>query len=237
MCTISIVKHQHQRIFTFNRDEQPLRYTNEYLCELKVNEKTVYYTKDAKAGGTWFAYDSLGNVAMLFNGALVKHNKDQYTGISRGLILKTIISKSHILQEFEITNLQNVEPFTIILFEGEILFKLIWDGSEKAIEELNQDEPQFFSSVTLYSNLQHKRRKKWFLKNINYDVSAENIFRLHNTNADANEDNGLIIKRENSCHTISVSQLIFTQNNGKVLHKDITTSILYEKSTLVYESV
>ena len=37
--------------------------------------KEIYFAKDSKAGGSWFAADNCGNIAMLFNGAFVKHEK------------------------------------------------------------------------------------------------------------------------------------------------------------------
>ena len=109
MCTVSFVPVKNGFVFTFNRDEKPERHTTHFITQQKLAHKEIYFAKDSKAGGTWFVTDSLGNVAMLFNGAYKKHEKQAAYTKSRGIILLELAAAQNMLQYFKEENLKDIE--------------------------------------------------------------------------------------------------------------------------------
>lgn len=235
MCTVSFVPVKDGCVFTFNRDEQPQRQTPEYIVHQMLNGKNIYYAKDVKAGGSWFAVDSKGNIAMLFNGAFAKHTKRTLYKKSRGLFLLELIATAEMLLCFKQLDLSGIEPFSILLFENKTLYRLTWDGFTKHITPLEMDRPHIFSSATLYEENMQQQRKIW-LNNFlgeQENVNEETMYNFHSTYNTADKQNGLLIYREGSCSTLSISQAIFKNKKLQVKHYDIKTCNLYQKSLLI----
>jgi uncharacterized protein with NRDE domain len=235
MCTVSFVPAGRRYIFTFNRDEQPERQTLCYITHLQLAFKDIYYAKDSKTGGTWFAADNKGTVAMLFNGAFIRHKKQTKYKKSRGIILLELIASQKVLYSFKQQDLDNTEPFSIILFEYQKLFRLTWDGNNKHIARLKTDKSHIFSSVTLYDEDVQQQRKKWmndFLTN-SATVNEEIIYGFHANYNAADKQNGLLIKREGCCSTISISQAVLQNKNLLIKHWDINTENFYQQSVII----
>ncbi|MGK4569406.1 NRDE family protein [Flavobacterium sp. 3HN19-14] len=132
MCTVSFVKANDKIIITSNRDEQVLREAAIEPQNYTVNDKKLIYPKDPKAGGTWYAIDGPGNVMVLLNGAAEKHEVKPPYRKSRGLIVLDIISGKSPFESWKQIDLDNIEPFTLILFEKRtFLYRLRWDGLQK----------------------------------------------------------------------------------------------------------
>lgn len=235
MCTVSFVPAGRRYIFTFNRDEQPERQTSCYIIQRQLAGKDIYYAKDSKAGGTWFAADNKGTVAMLFNGAFIRHKKQAGYKKSRGIILLELITSQKVLNSFKQQDLENTEPFSIILFECQKLFRLTWDGNNKHIALLETDKPHIFSSATLYDENVQLQRKKW-LNDFLIDslkVNEEIIYSFHAGYNAADKQNGLLIRREGSCSTLSISQAVLQNKNLLLKHWDINTGNFYQKSVII----
>jgi hypothetical protein len=233
MCTVTVVPGNNELIFTFNRDEHIGR-TTAYFNQVKnVGHKNIYYTKDSKAGGSWFAVDDKGSVAMLFNGAFTPHTKKESYIKSRGLILLDLIADKQALFFFEQYNFEGVEPFSIILYQHKSLFRLVWDGTAKTIISLEKGKPHIFSSVTLYSDEVQQKRKQWldvFLSH-KVDVSASDLFNFHQHTQSNDTENGLLINRNNITCTMSISQAVINQHSFITLkHYNIFTKEIFEHS-------
>jgi hypothetical protein len=235
MCTVSFVPTGSSYIFTFNRDEQSERQTSCYITQQQLAGKDIYYAKDSKAGGTWFAADNNGTVVMLFNGAFTRHKKQRGYKKSRGIILLELISGPKVMYSFNQQDLENTEPFSIILFECQKLFRLTWDGNNKHVTLLETDKPHIFSSATLYDENVQQQRKKWlngFLTD-SETVDEETIYNFHANYNTVDKQNGLLIKREGSCSTLSISQAVLQNKNLLLKHWDINTKNFYQKSVII----
>ncbi len=228
MCTISIVPCGKNIIFTFNRDEHPNRKTPEYLSQKKLAHKNIYYAKDVKASGSWFAVDDKGNIAMLFNGAFVKHIKAEKYTKSRGIVLLEIFSSINCLRHFNQYDFTNIEPFSIILYERKDLYRLVWDGNKSEVINLDKSENHIFSSCTIYTKEIQNARKNWLQFFIeNNKTTEENIFNFHTTYKKRDDENGLIMKRDDTLQTLSVSQAVINNNQVKVQHMDMVENKKY----------
>ncbi len=230
MCTVSVVPIKNGRVFTFSRDEKPERYTPHFITNRKLGHKEIYYAEDSKAGGTWFSADSAGNAAMLFNGAFKKHEKQEAYRKSRGVILLELISAQNMLEFYKEENLEGVEPFSILLFESDELFRLTWDNAVKHITPLFNETSYIFSSATLYDEAIQKQRRLWladfFIQQ--QQITSNAMFQFHSGYKSYDKQNGLIIERLGGCSTLSISQLVITADAAEMKHVDLITGKEYQ---------
>ena len=101
MCTVSFVSSNGKTIITSNRDEKVLRPSAIEPKNYQINTKNVFFPKDPKAGGTWFAVDENSNVLVLLNGAEEKHILKEKYNRSRGLIVLELIGETSPLENAE----------------------------------------------------------------------------------------------------------------------------------------
>jgi len=151
MCTVSFVSSNGKTIITSNRDEKVIRPSAIEPKNYLINNKNIIFPKDAKAGGTWFAVDESGTILVLLNGANEKHIVKSSYRKSRGLIVLDIISNLSPKDFWHEINLDNIEPFTLVLFQDNELFQLRWNGIINECTTLDAKKNHIWSSVTLYS--------------------------------------------------------------------------------------
>jgi hypothetical protein len=226
MCTVSIVPFKEKLFFTFNRDEDPARQTPEYITKEKIGDKEISFAKDIKGGGSWFAADNKGNMTMLFNGAYVKHEKKLDYRKSRGLILLEMVRQQNMLVYFETIDFENIEPFSIILYENKLLFRLVWDGNKKQVTSLSVNQHHIFSSATIYTNGIQECRKNWLSHYLN-ENNEPNMFDFHSNYKKNDTENGLILKRNDQLQTLSVSQAQVSNVEVSIQHFDVLQQYFY----------
>lgn len=233
MCTVSFVNFKDKIIITSNRDEQRLRPAFAPMPYL-INQKQVYFPKDPRAGGTWFAVDAFSNVVVLLNGASEKHLWNPPYLKSRGLIVLEIIGADDAILKWETINLDNIEPFTIILYQRPKLFQLRWNGIEKELVSLNPIQNHIWSSSTLYPSDIRKNRAQWFEKfmNAKATISESDLFHFHQYTESENQENGLVINRNNLLQTLSITQTVIENNKVGISHLDLLTNTESSQSYL-----
>ena len=222
MCTVSFVHSSGKIIITSNRDEQVARPAVEPRNYL-VNQKNLFFPKDPKAGGTWYVVDENANVLVLLNGADEKHEWNPPYRRSRGLIVLDIFSSESAINAWENIDLENVEPFTIVLFQDQQLYQLRWNGTEKSTVKLNTNENHIWSSSTLYSKEIRDQRAQWFSTFLDTtpEVTFEEMFRFHRYTEADNAQHGLIINRNDRLKTLSITHSVIDQNKITVMHHDL----------------
>lgn len=222
MCTVSFVHSKGKIIITSNRDEQVARPAIEPRNYL-VNQKNLFFPKDPKAGGTWYVVDESANVLVLLNGAAEKHHWNPPYRRSRGLIVLDLFGSESAINSWETIDLENVEPFTLVLFQDLQLYQLRWNGTEKSQRKLNTNENHIWSSSTLYAKEIRDQRAQWFSTFLDTtpEVTFEEMFRFHRYTEAENSQHGLVINRNDKLKTLSITQSIIEQNRITVLHHDL----------------
>lgn len=222
MCTVSFVHSQGKIIITSNRDEQVARPAVEPRNYL-VNQKNLFFPKDPKAGGTWYVVDENANVLVLLNGAEEKHQWNPPYRRSRGLIVLDLFSATSAIAAWQEIDLENVEPFTIVLFQDQKLYQLRWNGTEKNTLELDSNENHIWSSSTLYAQEIRQQRAQWFATFLDTkpEVTFEEMFHFHRYTEADNAQHGLIINRNDKLKTLSITQSVIEQNKITVMHHDL----------------
>ncbi len=222
MCTVSYFKTRDSIIFTSNRDEKTSREKAVFPNILEMENQTLYFPKDKKASGTWFAADDRGNVAILLNGAFQKHISKPPYKKSRGIVLLDLVKSRYFLQAFREYNLSGIEPFQLLVFFDKKLMRLLWDGTVKHEFFLNENESHLLSSKTLYNDSIEKDREKYFRRfQMNRNIESGEILNFHKKHQIEKEPEiDFSIKEE--FLTVSITQLIIRQDKIHFSYHDLT---------------
>ncbi|MBP7356862.1 MAG: NRDE family protein [Cloacibacterium sp.] len=205
MCTVTYFLLKDKIVLTSNRDEKPNR-----SAQKIYTENNIFYPKDATKNGTWFAVSKNRNAIVLLNGAFENHQKIADYQRSRGLIVLDLIVEENIFKSVHSIDLDNIEPFTLIILQEQNLAEFRWDGTQKHFEILDASLPYIWSSATLYDAKAQEKRKTIFQKFLeNETVSEESIWNFHHKKTDDLE-NGITMKRQNTIQTISTTQLLIS---------------------------
>jgi uncharacterized protein with NRDE domain len=225
MCTVSFVKTQNKIVITSNRDEQVVRPSAIAPQSYTINSKNIFFPKDPKAGGTWYAVSESGTVVVLLNGADEKHKIKPSYKRSRGLIVLDIISENSAIDAWKTIDLQDIEPFTLVLYQDEKLYQLRWNEIEKSTIALDANLPHIWSSSTLYSQEIRQERADWFFNYMkaNPEITSDKLLHFHQHTEGENSQNGLVINRENTMKTLSITQSVLDVKDIFLAHHDLQT--------------
>lgn len=223
MCTVSFVNANGKVIITSNRDEKIVRPEAIEPQNYLINNKNIIFPKDKKAGGTWFAINEHATILVLLNGADEKHILKEAYRKSRGLIVLDLISRESVINEWNKINLENIEPFTLVLFENQKLYQLRWNEKEKSTLELDNNQSYIWSSSTLYSKQISQKRASWFYTFLDTkpEVNADELFNFHRYTEEDNTEHGLVINRNNSLKTVSITQTVIEENKVTIHYNDL----------------
>lgn len=230
MCTVSFVAARDSVILTSNRDENIARSAAAAPSFHQLKNKKVIFPRDAKAGGTWFVASDVGEVAVLLNGAFVKHIASPPYRKSRGIILLQIVEADDQLLFFKKLDLDNIEPFTVVLYQPGSLHELRWDGSRKHEKSLATNGNYIWSSSTLYTDDVIKSRRNLFDKFVNSGIEKTDIG-IRNFHGDNRGDceNGFVINRQTGMRTFSITQAVITPASISFVHNDLLLDKHYEE--------
>ena len=236
MCTVTFFRNGNKTIITSNRDESTSRPASEKPGTYNVNGKTLYYPRDPKAGGSWFAVDENASVAVLLNGAEIPHTIRGPFRKSRGLILLDILSAEKPLHAWNAINLNEVEPFTMVLYQDGTLTQLRWNYMEKSVRAYNTANNHIWSSVTLYSPEAIAQRKKWFreFQEEYPDADEHSILHFHSGYNVEDKFNGLLMNRENIVKTQSITQAVVLKHKVDLFYHDMTIKQEFSQSISTY---
>jgi len=232
MCTVTFVASAGKKIITSNRDEETKRPSLEPASYM-VNGKKLFFPKDPRAGGTWFASDEHANVLVLLNGAFEAHEHRPPYKRSRGLIVLDLLSSQSAISYWQEIDLDQVEPFTIVLYEQGALYELRWDGNRKSRSDLDASQNYIWSSTTLYPKEIRDKREQWFADFLskNPDPTTQDMFRFHRYTENSDSQNGLIIDRKGiALQTLSITQAATVGNELEFTYSDLISDAVYKTS-------
>ncbi|MCL6268249.1 NRDE family protein [Flagellimonas myxillae] len=229
MCTVSYISPKEGCFITSNRDEHIARPVALEPKLESINGVQVVFPRDPLAGGTWFAMNEFGTVAVLLNGAFENHERVLPYVKSRGLVLLDVIASEDPNASLQTMDLNRIEPFTLILFTGTSLQEFRWDGNQKFTKDLDSSQDYIWSSVTLYNKEAIAQRESLFDEFITAGdkVTASNVVDFHSNN-NKDFENGFIIDRSTGLKTFSVTQVALDQDSMVMKHFDLLRDKAFE---------
>jgi len=239
MCTVTIIpKGKNDFILTSNRDEAPNR-TSLVPDIYSVKNTKMMFPKDELAGGTWIGVSEKNRLICLLNGGFVFHERKASYRMSRGVVVSDFLASDDVVASIENYNLDDVEPFTLVIADWNInlkLYELVWDGTEKHFKELSL-EPKIWSSSSLYSEEMKKERVQWF-NDFKEKTKLDNktIMDFHKTAGKGNEDYGVIMDRH-FVKTTSITQVEKFENVVEMRFNDLQNNKVSEKTFKLHQTV
>jgi uncharacterized protein with NRDE domain len=225
MCTLTFIGTKNGYCLTSNRDEKVSRGKAIPPKKYEINGKTITFPKDIAAGGTWVAHDEK-TILVLLNGANEKHIPTGNYRKSRGLIVLDLIGSENPIEEWENIDLENIEPFTIVYFDGKNLVQWQWNIIEKTTKQFNKEETHIWSSATLYKPEIRIERESWFAQFLQEkkNISPKELLHFHQFEQATNSNYGLQINRNNVLKTVSITQCIWQPKKIEMHYLDLLES-------------
>lgn len=227
MCTVTFLPFRDKIFIASNRDEQVHRAAASAPVIQKMSSGKILFPKDGQAGGTWIALHNNGNVMVLLNGAKEKHPHNPPYKKSRGLVFLDIFDCSFPSKQFVKTDLQGIEPFTLVIWEAGQLFEAKWDGNSTNIEEIDHAVAHIWSSVTLYDKAVIEKREQWFSEwqRAHSTVTIESIIAFHQFGGEGDERIDLKMNRNGILKTVSITSIELTSEKSVMYYKDMLMGI------------
>jgi uncharacterized protein with NRDE domain len=229
MCTVTYIPSSKKIFITSNRDEKSWRFPAIPPQAYEFGSGKVYFPKDRNAGGTWIAVHENGNVIVLLNGGFEFHESTPPYRKSRGLILLDLVQHDSPFDFFRSINLEEIEPFTLVIWQDNELFECRWDGEKKYAKQIDKSIAHIWSSATLYNAEITAKRKKWFdewMKERN-DFLQTDIMHFHQFTGDGDTHNDLAMNRDGKVFTVSITGIEISNHNAQITYLDLPENKTY----------
>jgi len=223
MCTVSFLPTANGNfILTSNRDETRLRDTLLPQTATANNGKQLLYPKDSKAGGSWICSANSDQLVCLLNGAFVTHTRELPYRKSRGKVVLEFFEYENAHQFLANYDLDNIEPFTLVIYDNGFLAELKWDGQKKHIRHLDTAKTHIWSSATLYNAEMKAKREAWFETWLAEKpiFTAKTAMHFHETAGDGNEFYALKMNRFHLVETLSITCVERKNDTLEMTYKD-----------------
>ena len=226
MCTLTYIPlTKDSVIITSNRDESLMREKALPPAIYEINNLKIVFPKDPLGGGTWIATTENGVTANLLNGAFEPHLPSPPYRKSRGLILLEVFQFNSPLEFCSEINLDQIEPFTLVIFSPTIIAELKWNGNKKFIREYDKNSPLLWASEQLYSRENIIKRQKWFEQLLQERELNQNIIlNFHENAGEGDAENDLKINRGNTLTTLSITSVKINSEAHEMFYKDLVTN-------------
>jgi len=222
MCTVIYIPTAGGALFSSCRDENPARARALQPGLVQSISGSMLFPADAEKGGTWIGVHENGHFLVLLNGAFEAHQRSGKYRKSRGLVVRDLLDQEDPLKEWHGSNLDEVEPFTLILWQKNRLFELVWDGNIRHTVQKNKKTPQIWSSSTLYALPVKRKRKEWFDHWLANTVSPS-VEDIHQMLLEHNDrENGFVMARQ-AVQTLSISLIEISGSDSSFRYHDMIT--------------
>lgn len=227
MCTVTYLPLGPDIVITSNRDEHIGRPAALPPQTYTLHKQQIAFPKDPQGGGSWFAA-SKKSIVVLLNGANEKHISTPPYRISRGQVVIEHAAAPDPVSFWNNFDLDQIEPFTMIIAVNNNLYQMQWDGSNANTIALNPEAPHIWSSATLYTPEVREMRKKWFAEFLQQgDLSIPAALNFHLFTQNNDSQNGLIVNRNNVLLTQSVCQAIRNSSGTRLNYHDLLTQTIH----------
>ena len=227
MCTVVFIPYESKFYLASLRDEDPKRaIAHKPVISLSDHQKYIA-PFDPQGGGTWVGISEFGFVIVLLNGGFINHTKKGPYAKSRGQIVKELLSLENPIVGWLTNKLNNIEPFTLIVWSGSELWHLVWDGDNKYQDKIDPTKAHIWSSATLYNETVKQYREQAFDKWITGAIIKDRSTLFDFFKQTVNSKESLFIKDGLAIKTLSYTfiEMNATSYNSFTYH-DLSTDLI-----------
>ena len=213
MCTVTYVPFENGDFILTSSRDVPFSRKPAHPPKTEIQDGiAVHFPKDGEAGGSWIGYSSRERLICLLNGGFQDHQTQESYRKSRGHIVIELLKVEDINLGLKEIDLVNIEPFTLVIVEWDFNvfgFEFVWDGRRKHFRMLS-NEPQIWSSSTLYSPEVKSKRQKWFQEwRREKAMDRENLLEFHRTAGEGDPKTDVLMLRKGG-GTVSITSVVKT---------------------------
>lgn len=239
MCTVSYVPHAVDSFcLTSSRDEMLVRKPASDPDLYEFGTTQILFPKDQEKGGTWVGSSSLKTTLCLLNGAFENHEPCDSYRMSRGQLVLDVFKTQNVLSLLREYNFDGIAPFTLIIIrikDSIRLHEFRWDGRTTHLIELDGQDTYIWSSCTLYSKEDARKKEHIFQEKVTYDNSFQSVFNLHENGIPGNPN--LMRYTQNPAYkTKSITQIVGNKESAVVKHKHLDGNKVSEK-VIFYDTI
>ncbi len=239
MCVLTIIPLESERfVMTSNRDESALRPKAGNPQVRNFDGISLLMPVDPLGGGTWLGTTESGRSVCLLNGAFVAHEHRPPYRKSRGLVVIDALLSEDPRQYFEAYDLENIEPFTLVILEHVRLPKLLeirWDGKDRYLKSLPLAGPRIWSAAKLYPpeliTAREARFYQWMEK-----ANSDPVGHALNFHQQEKYDHRAVQGSEDNEHqlfTLSITSLVLDDQMARMEYFDLgSAETMVESITL-----
>lgn len=227
MCTVTYVPSGDRILVASNRDEKVRRTPAHAPAAYPSRHGQLLFPKDGHAGGTWIAQHSLGHGVVLLNGGFIAHKPQPPYRRSRGLVLLDIAASAAPADAAMDESLDQIEPFTTVIWQDRSLWEFRWDGAKKHLKSLDPRQPHIWSSVTLYSPEVIRKREQWFVRWLDRQSTPglDDLLHFHQFTGDGDKQNDLFMDRDGELCTVSITGISLESGLASMSYFDTQSSV------------
>lgn len=223
MCTVTYIPNDKDCfILTSNRDENAAR-SPKNISIIQNNGLELIFPRDTTAGGTWIATANTNKVVCLLNGAFEYHPHQPPYKRSRGLMVLDFFSFQTAVAFFEEYDFEQMEPFTMVIYDNGKLYDFRWDERQKHIKELDVNSKYIWASATLYAEKAKLDRQKWFNQFLleKPNPTVKDILQFHQEAGEGDPWNDIIMNRDGLVQTVSITNIIKQKGGVEMRYHDL----------------
>jgi hypothetical protein len=122
-----------------------------------------------------------------------------------------------------------------VLFQDSKLYQLRWNEVEKTTLNLDVSQNHIWSSSTLYPKDIREKRANWFHTFLatKPEVDEKEMFNFHRYTEGENQENGLVINRNDLMKTLSITQSVIEKNNIVLSYLDLQNQQEFTNSIII----
>jgi hypothetical protein len=217
-----------------NRDEKHFRSSALPPATHPTDQGMLLYPKDGDAGGTWIATNESGQAVVFLNGGFVPHQSAPPYRKSRGQVLLDIINQATPVETSMTIPLEQIEPFTAVIWAESALHEFRWDGTQRHLRKLSTHKPHIWSSVTLYDQAVIAKRESWFHTWIgeHQNPTLDDLMHFHQFTGDGDQHNDLLMNRNGQVYTVSITGLHVGHHATLMKYIDLKNNQRYDQSLM-----
>ncbi|GAB4022554.1 hypothetical protein [Spirosoma koreense] len=228
-------------ILTHSRDEKAIRPAARPPETVRLGGMKVTFPQDPQGKGTWIASgsrigSSVQTAVGLLNGSFIPHLSQPPYRHSRGLVPLHFFTYASINAFVTTYDFSGIEPFTLLIIEaggprGRRVVELRWNGNRLFVREKDPEQPNIWSSVTLYSADVIRKRERWFWDWCyrHPNPSVDDIRQFHRSAGSGDSENGLRMNRQDTLLTVSLTTIVHQEDAvAETADRRATEPMIYE---------
>ena len=226
MCTLTYLPWADGFAVASNRDESRAR--GGMRPPVFDAQRDAWYPMDDHAGGTWLLTAPDRFSLNLMNGGHETHQRTPPYRHSRGIVPLRYAEDGGTEAFMEHFDFAGIEPFTLVIFHHapRKVEAIVWTGSMVDRMDYPADQPQLWSSSTLYDAPARAMRRQWFAEAVERMGEARDLeqlleFHRHGGGHNSDPSKRILMERPGGLGTVCTAGVEYKADGARMYFHDL----------------